>query len=115
MGALEDATADELCPTLENQTVGKATDHKLISAAVWMIHAGHLLYGRDQQISGATAGILWKQGRMLKDPDGLSPGRWQLWKGRLAVFRDADGVDAESRRVAGEAYAVMEKLENELP
>ncbi|KAH0429903.1 hypothetical protein CcaCcLH18_08185 [Colletotrichum camelliae] len=113
--ALEDTTADKAGPTLENQMAGKTGAHKLMSAAVWMIHTGHLLYGRDEQISGATAGPLWKQGRMLKGTDGLSPERWQLWKGRFAVFRDADGLDAESRRVAGEAYAVMEKLENGSP
>ncbi|EQB46706.1 hypothetical protein CGLO_14231 [Colletotrichum gloeosporioides Cg-14] len=113
--ALEETTADKPGPALENQVDRKATAYKLISAAVWMVHAGHLLYGRDEQISGATAGTLWKQGRMLKGTDGLSPERWQLWKGRFAVFRDADGLDAESRRVAREAHAVMEKLENVSP
>ncbi|KAF4812358.1 hypothetical protein CGCSCA5_v009234 [Colletotrichum siamense] len=115
VGALEDANADEPGPSLENQTAEKARDHKLISAAVWMIHAGHLLYGRDEQISGATAGPLWKQGHMLKGTNGLSPERWQLWKGRFAVSRDADGLDADSRRVAGQAYVMMKELENESP
>ncbi|CAI0648886.1 unnamed protein product [Colletotrichum noveboracense] len=115
VGALEDTTANNTGPALENQREGKAIAHKLMSAAVWIIHAGHLLYGRDEQISGATAGPLWKQGHMLKGTDGLNPERWQLWKETFAVFRDADGLDTESRRVAGEAYAMMEKLENESP
>ncbi|KAJ0337586.1 hypothetical protein COL154_013115 [Colletotrichum chrysophilum] len=115
VNALEDTHFNKSGPALENQVARKARDHKLMSAAVWMIHAGHLLYGRDEQISGATIGPMWKQRRMLNGTDGLSPERWQFWKARFAVLRDADSLDAQSCRVAGGAYTMMEKLENDFP
>lgn len=93
--------------------------HKTRIAAAWMIHAGHLLHGRDEVVSGATAGPLWKLDkkeavklrRKFKGTDGLCPERWQLWKERFAVIRDAEGLDEGARRDAGDAYTAMEKIE----
>ncbi|KXH50766.1 hypothetical protein CSIM01_01615 [Colletotrichum simmondsii] len=93
--------------------------HKTRTAAAWMIHAGHLLHGRDEVVSGATAGPLWKLDkkeavklrRKFRGTDGLCPERWQLWKERFAVIRDAEGLDEGARRDAGDAYAAMEKIE----
>ncbi|KAK1723165.1 hypothetical protein CaCOL14_003080 [Colletotrichum acutatum] len=96
--------------------------HKTRIAAAWMIHAGHLLHGRDEVVSGATAGPLWKldkkeavkSRRKLKGTDGLCPERWQLWKERFAVIRDAEGLDEGARKDAGDAYTAMEKIEKGL-
>ncbi|KAH6873915.1 hypothetical protein B0T10DRAFT_522256 [Thelonectria olida] len=88
-------------------------------SSTWMAHAGHQLYGRDEEIYGATAGPLWKldkkEGiklrRKFKGTNGLCPRRWKLWKERFGVIRDTDGVDAEARRDAGDAYRAMERIE----
>ncbi|KXH69005.1 hypothetical protein CSAL01_11482 [Colletotrichum salicis] len=93
--------------------------HKARIAAAWMIHAGHLLHGRDEVVSGATAGPLWKLDkkeavklrRKVKGTDGLCPDRWQLWKERFGVIRDAKGLDEKARKDAGDAYLEMEKIE----
>ncbi|KAK1691027.1 hypothetical protein BDP55DRAFT_649399 [Colletotrichum godetiae] len=93
--------------------------HKTRIAAAWMAHAGHLLHGRDEVVSGATAGPLWKLDKMeamklrrkVKGTDGLCPERWQLWKERFGVLRDAVGLDEKARKDAGDAYLEMEKIE----
>ncbi|KAL8287757.1 hypothetical protein RB601_004302 [Gaeumannomyces tritici] len=94
---------------------------KMACAAAWMIHAGHMLHGRNEEVSGATAGPLWriqdkkeaaKLGRKLKGKDGLCPERWALWKERFAAVRDAaEGVDDAARKQAGAAFARMEEIE----
>ncbi|KAI3538416.1 hypothetical protein CSPX01_09553 [Colletotrichum filicis] len=96
--------------------------HKTRIAAAWMIHAGHLLHGRNEVVSGATAGPLWKLDkkeavklrRKFKGTDGLCAERWQLWKERFAVIRDAEGLDEGARRDAGDAYTAMGKIEKRL-
>ncbi|KAK1621716.1 hypothetical protein BDP81DRAFT_336109, partial [Colletotrichum phormii] len=93
--------------------------HKTRTAAAWVIHAGRLLHGRDEVVSGTTAGPLWKLDkkeavklrRKVKGTDGLCPERWQLWKERLGVIRDAVGLDEKARKDAGNAYLEMEKIE----
>lgn len=93
--------------------------HKTRIAAAWMVHAGHLLHGRDEVVSGATAGPLWKldkqeavkMRRKFKGTDGLCAERWQLWKERFAVIRDAEGLGEKARKDAGDAYLAMEKIE----
>ncbi|KZL83708.1 hypothetical protein CI238_07706 [Colletotrichum incanum] len=93
--------------------------YKARSAASWMVHAGHVLHGRDEEIRGATAGPLWKLDkkeamklrRKFKGTDGLCPQRWQLWKERFAAVRDAERLDERARKNAGDAHAVMEKVE----
>ncbi|KAI5867009.1 hypothetical protein GGS23DRAFT_553122 [Durotheca rogersii] len=93
--------------------------YKVKAAAMWIIHGGHLLYGRDEEVTGATAGPLWrlpkkeanKLRRKFRGTDGLCPLRWQLWKERFAVIRDTDALDAVTRKQAGDAYAAMDKVE----
>ncbi|GKT51269.1 uncharacterized protein ColSpa_11450 [Colletotrichum spaethianum] len=93
--------------------------YKARSAASWMVHAGHVLHGRDEEIRGVTAGPLWKLDkkeatklrRKFKGTNGLCPQRWQLWKERFVAVRDAEGLDGRAREDAGNAFAVMEKVE----
>ncbi|KAL8291085.1 hypothetical protein RB597_005556 [Gaeumannomyces tritici] len=93
---------------------------KVACAAAWIVHAGHVLHGRDEEVHGATSGPLWrldkkeaiKQRRRLKGTNGLCPQRWQLWEERFAAVRDADGVDDLARKEAGAAFARMEEIEN---
>lgn len=93
---------------------------KIACAAEWIVHAGHILHGRDEEVNGATSGPLWrldkkeatKQRRKLRGTDGLCPQRWQLWKERFAAVRDADGVDDLARKEAGAAFARMEEIES---
>lgn len=92
---------------------------KVAIAANWMKYAGHRLYGRDEEVHGATAGPLWKLDkkeaiklhRKLRGTDGLCPERWTLWKERFAAVRDAQGVDDAARENAEAAFDVMEKIE----
>ncbi|KAF4905038.1 hypothetical protein CGCVW01_v012980 [Colletotrichum viniferum] len=92
---------------------------KVAIAANWMKYAGHRLYGRDEEVHGATAGPLWKLDkkeaiklhRKLRGTDGLCPERWTLWKERFAAVRDAQGVDDAAREHAEAAFDVMEKIE----
>lgn len=113
-GAPDEITSDTA--SIENIT------QKTRIAAAWMIHAGHLLHGRDEVVSGATAGPLWKLDkkeavklrRKFRGTDGLCPERWQLWKERFAVIRDAEGLDEGARRDAGDAYVAMQKIEKGL-
>jgi hypothetical protein len=88
-------------------------------SSIWVTHAGHLLYGRDEEIYGATSRPLWKldkkEGirlrRKLKGTNGLCPERWKLWKKRFGVIRDTDGLDIAARKDAGDAYITMERIE----
>ncbi|POR36752.1 Uncharacterized protein TPAR_03070 [Tolypocladium paradoxum] len=93
--------------------------YKVKSAAAWMMHAGRLLYGRDEEVHGATAGPLWrldkkekiKRRRKCRGTDGLCPQRWQLWKERFGAVRDTDGLDGKVRQEAGDAYTAMDEVE----
>ncbi|KAF4869392.1 hypothetical protein CGCSCA1_v011442 [Colletotrichum siamense] len=92
---------------------------KVAIAANWMKYAGHRLYGRDEEVHGATAGPLWKLDkkeaaklrRKLRGTDGICPERWALWKERFAAIRDAQGVDDAARDNAKAAFDVMEEIE----
>ncbi|KAH7131675.1 hypothetical protein B0J13DRAFT_642502 [Dactylonectria estremocensis] len=94
--------------------------YKVKSAAAWMVHAGHVLYGRDEEVHGATAGPLWllpkKEAIELRlrcrGTNGLCPERWLLWKERFAAIRDCDSLDATTREEAEKAYVAMERTEN---
>ncbi|KAF4973090.1 hypothetical protein FSARC_521 [Fusarium sarcochroum] len=89
--------------------------YKVKCAAIWMIHAGHVLHGRDEEIQGATAGPLWKldkkEGiqlrRKTKGTDGLCDERWKLWQERFDLIRGLNELETEARELAGEAWAVM--------
>lgn len=104
-----------------NEDVAAVEDlsYKARIAAVWMIYCGHILYGRDEEIPGATAGPLWRLSkkeatalrRKLRGTDGLSLQRWQMWKNRFAAIRDRDSLEAKVRTKAGDAYSAMEKAE----
>ncbi|KAM5349501.1 hypothetical protein ACJ41O_006006 [Fusarium nematophilum] len=103
----------------QNPSAVEDMPYKVKSAAAWMIHAGPMLYGRDEQVHGATAGPLWrlekkeriKLRRKCRGTDGLCPQRWQLWKERFVAVRDADGLEEEVRRQAGDAYIAMSTVE----
>lgn len=92
---------------------------KVAVAAAWAIHAGDVLYGRDEEIRATQGGPLWrldkKEGLRLKrkyrGTQGLCPERWALWKSRFGVIRDSDKVDEETRRRAGEAVDAMDRIE----
>ncbi|XP_051223079.1 uncharacterized protein [Lolium perenne] len=89
------------------------------SAAAWIIFAGNRLYGRDEEVVGASAGPLWrlckeeivKLKRKTKGADGFCPERWNLWKQRFARIRDADELEADVRSAAGCAFTAMEAAE----
>lgn len=107
----------------EDPTAVEDVLYKVQIAAAWMIHAGHTLYGRDEEVDGATAGPLWKLPkkeaiklrRKTRGTDGLCPQRWKLWKERFAVVRDTDTLNAQVRREAENAYVAMEKIERGQP
>ncbi|KAH0420418.1 hypothetical protein CcaCcLH18_14020 [Colletotrichum camelliae] len=92
---------------------------KVQIAANWMKYAGRRLYGRDEEVPGASAGPLWKLDkkeavrlrRKLRGTDGLCTERWALWKERFAAIRDAEGVDDAARENAKAAFDVMEQIE----
>lgn len=94
--------------------------YKTQIAASWMIHAGHLLSGRDEYIRGATAGPLWRvmnkqerirSGRAARGTDGLSLKRWTLWKERFGLIQHREGLDDQLRRLAGQAVQTMVSVE----
>lgn len=93
--------------------------YKVKSAAAWIIFAGNRLYGRDEEVVGATAGPLWrldkkeavKLNRKTKGTDGYCPERWNLWKQRFARIRDTDKLEADVRNEAGYALTAMEVVE----
>ncbi|PLB50216.1 hypothetical protein P170DRAFT_139042 [Aspergillus steynii IBT 23096] len=95
--------------------------YKVALAAVWIIHAGHVLYGRDEEIYGTQGGPLYrlpkKEARVLRKKSigtqGLCMERWLLWKKQFGVIRDCEDVDDETRGIAGKAVVAMERAENE--
>lgn len=95
--------------------------YKARSAAVWMIHAAHMYYGRDEEVHATSAGPLWKLdekeaiklGRKCKGTSGLCLQRWNLWKERFGVIRDTEELDEKVRKEAGDAYTAMDKVEKE--
>ncbi|KAF5013371.1 hypothetical protein FDECE_618 [Fusarium decemcellulare] len=124
--ALADALEGKMTPIRGapdeiNEDPGAVDEYKIKTAAAWMIHMGHMMCGRDEEVRGATAGPLWKldkkEGiklrRKFKGTNGLDPKRWQLWKERFASFRDAEELDSKVRKEAGDAYAAMEKAEQD--
>ncbi|KAI8712788.1 hypothetical protein NCS52_01378000 [Fusarium sp. LHS14.1] len=106
-------------PDVINEDPAVVDEYDIKAAIAWMIHAAHVFYGRDQEVRGGGGGPLWmlpkKEGlrlrRKYKGTDGLCPLRWQLWKDRLAVFRDTETLDAQLRKEAGDAYAALEAAE----
>ncbi|KAJ4186545.1 hypothetical protein NW755_007841 [Fusarium falciforme] len=106
-------------PDVINEDPAAVNEYDIKAAAAWMIHAAHIFYGRDEEVRGGGGGPLWmlpkKEGlrlrRRYKGTGGLCSLRWQLWKGRLAVFRDTEALDAHLRKEAGDAYTAMETAE----
>ncbi|KAI1081678.1 hypothetical protein F5B20DRAFT_534938 [Whalleya microplaca] len=94
---------------------------KISVATTWILHAGGILYGRDEEVRGTEGGPLWKLDkkeaaklrRKYKGTQGLSPERWQLWKERFGVFRDSEKVDEGTRSLAAVAVDAMESIEKE--
>ena len=94
---------------------------KVAAAAEWIIHAGHVLYGRDEEIDNTDGGPLWrldkKEARKIrhkyKGTKGLCPARWELWYQRFGVIYDDKGVDLMTREVAGKAQSSMERVQRE--
>lgn len=92
---------------------------KVAAAAEWIIHAGHVLYRRDEEIYETQGGPLWRLDktearrlrRKYKGTQGLCPARWELWKDRFGVIRDSNKVDNSTRTVAGVAVDTMERVE----
>ncbi|KAE8155205.1 hypothetical protein BDV25DRAFT_135253 [Aspergillus avenaceus] len=107
-------------PDLVSAEPGDIVDlpFKTAAAAVWIIHAGAALHGRDEEISGTDAGPLWKLSkkeakqarRKYKGTKGLCAERWDLWKTQFAAIRDYEGADEETRTIAGRAVERMDKL-----
>lgn len=103
----------------EDPAAVKDISYKTKSAAAWVIQAGHLMYGRDEEIHGATAGPLWKLSkkegiklrRKTKGTDGFCLERWQLWKERFGVIRDATELDSDIRKEAEQAWRAMDLIE----
>lgn len=103
----------------EDPAAAEDISYKVKSAAAWIIFAGNRLYGRDEEVVGATAGPLWrldkkeavKLHRKTKGTDGYCPERWNLWKQRFARIRDTDKLEADVRNEAGHALAAMEVVE----
>lgn len=92
---------------------------KVAAAAEWIVHAGHVLYGRDEEVYATAGGPFWRLDkaearrlrRRYRGTQGLCPARWTLWKQRFGVIRDSTEVDHGTRRVAGRAYGAMERVE----
>ena len=92
---------------------------KAAAAGVWILFAGHTLYGRDEAIGGTQGGPLWmlskverkKLRRKFRGTQGLSPDRWLLWKQQFRAIRDCGSVDAKTRRIAGNVVETMERVE----
>lgn len=93
--------------------------YKIAAAAAWVTHAGHRLYGRDEEIDGTQGGPLWKldkkearkRRRKYAGTKGLSPQRWKMWKQRFAEVEDCQKIDGATRCIAGDAIAVMGRIE----
>lgn len=94
---------------------------KVAAAAEWIDHAGHVLYGRDEEINNTDGGPLWrldkkearKVRRRYKGTKGLCPARWELWYKRFGVIYDDKGVDVSTREVAGQARRSMKRVQSE--
>lgn len=109
---------DEINP---DPTAVEDLPFKTAAAAAWVVYAGRVLHGRDEEIHGSLGGPLWKldkkeaakQRRTYKGTQGLCPERWQLWKERFAVIRDSEKVDEVTRKRAAGAVDAMEQVERE--
>ncbi|GAB1214988.1 hypothetical protein ATERTT37_004170 [Aspergillus terreus] len=95
--------------------------YKTAVAAMWVIHAGHVLFGRDEVIEGTAGGPLWvlpkKEAIRLRvkyrGTQGLCEKRWKLWKDQFCAIRDCEEVEADTRDVARRAVRAMERAEEE--
>ncbi|KAK2754557.1 hypothetical protein FQN54_006958 [Arachnomyces sp. PD_36] len=90
-------------------------DHDLHvpAAAVWIMVAGEEIRKRDDvweasRTGGdpACGGDLWKGKR------GFCTERWDFWKSRFNTLRQQEGLWAETREIAAEAFRKMESLDN---
>lgn len=124
--ALTDALEGEMTPIRgapdevnPNPAAVEDLPWKVAAAAEWIIHAGHVIYGRDEEVYGTAGGPLWRLDkaearrlrRKYRGTQGLCLARWTLWKQRFAVIRDSDEVDHGSRGLAGRGYGYMEMVE----
>ncbi|KAL5356232.1 hypothetical protein BJX96DRAFT_186182 [Aspergillus floccosus] len=95
--------------------------YKTALAAMWVIHAGHVLFGRDEVIERTAGGPLWvlpkKEAHGLRikyrGTQGLCRERWKLWKNQFCAIRDCEEVEADTRNVARRAVLAMERAEEE--
>ncbi|KAB8275843.1 hypothetical protein BDV30DRAFT_247036 [Aspergillus minisclerotigenes] len=92
---------------------------KAAAAAVWILYAGHALYGRDEAIGGTQGDPLWmlpkgerrKLRRKFRGTQGLCLDRWLLWKQQFAAIRDGGSVDTETRRIAENVVETMDRVD----
>ncbi|KAE8369908.1 hypothetical protein BDV27DRAFT_171638 [Aspergillus caelatus] len=92
---------------------------KAAAAGVWILYAGHALYGRDEAIGGTQGGPLWmlpkverkKLRRKFRGTQGLCLDRWLLWKQQFRAIHYCGSADAETRRIAGNVVETMNRVE----
>ncbi|KAI1870503.1 uncharacterized protein JN550_005046 [Neoarthrinium moseri] len=109
---------DEVNP---NPTAVDRLAFKVAAARSWITYAGHILYGRDEDVHGTLGGPLYKLDkkeaartrRKYKGAQGLCPLRWQLWKERFQVVKDCQDIDYEVRTLAKEAFEAMVDIEEQ--
>ncbi|KAL4888565.1 hypothetical protein BDV59DRAFT_196397 [Aspergillus ambiguus] len=124
--ALSEAVEGAIIPVRGTPDIASADptaveDHscKVAVAAVWVIHAGRALFGRDEDIPGTHGGPLWalpkKEAAKLsvnyRGTQGLCDNRWKLWKDQFCAIRDCELVDVDTREIAGRAVLAMEGAE----
>lgn len=102
--------------TLEEVRIDQEIDDNLPAAAIWIIHAGQLIYhnaAKEYIDSGKTHPPDIQYIRTFSKP--FSKERWNFWKERFGFFQSYEVLKQTTRDSAGEALRRMAEIERRDP
>ena len=105
-----DFAIETLSCALEERLDVKDLNQVLPSAAMWVIHAGRLIYhnGIPQGVD-ETSDV---KGELYHGPGGFGPKRWEHWKSQFATFAHAEQLSHPARGLATRAMETMAHIES---
>jgi Protein of unknown function (DUF3632) len=93
------------------QTRNEPTDYNvdLPACCQWLKIAGKDIYRLRHQRDAFDPQL--SDFELWTGEPGFSPGRWQFWKKRVLQLRDLSEISGQSKRVADETVAEMNRIE----
>lgn len=94
------------------EKAAKLLDAFIPAAAVWIIVMGRELWEKDEDLTpkSRNEGDPARGGKLWKGKSAFCKERWDLWATRFEALSKMEGLMAETREIAAEAFASMEKI-----